>query len=212
MQGFPQDAADRAERVGWLGDPIPEDYILNYDTALFWCKWLEDLKDSQKPDGDLPVISPLHWRRTFEPYHMSPCWKSTYPIVAWDIYQHYADKRVLERHYQGIAKLVAFLGSQATDHIISKGLGDHMEPQQDGTSSSGPQHTPVSLTSTAYYYRDVWILAQAAQILGKTADAEKYARLAGEIKLAQVARRPMRLRSTSDWFPRNMPKLSWKIS
>jgi len=184
LQSFPQDAADRSERVGWLGDPIPEDYILNYDTALFWSKWLDDLKDSQKPNGDVPVISPLHWRRTFDPYYMSPCWKSTYPIVVWDVYQHYADKRVLERHYRGIEKLVAFLGTQATEHIISAGLGDHMEPQPDGTSSAGPVHTPISLTSTAYYYRDIWILAQAARILGKTDDTAKYDRLAEEVRSA----------------------------
>lgn len=33
LQGFRQEAADRSERVGRLGDPILEDYMYNFDTA-----------------------------------------------------------------------------------------------------------------------------------------------------------------------------------
>ena len=79
-------------------------------------------------------------------------------------------------------RLVDFLGTTAENHILSYGLGDHMEPQADGTSSSSPNHTPEALTSTAYYYFDTWILAQAAEILGKTADAKRYSDLAEKIK------------------------------
>ena len=46
LQGVPQDAADRSERVGWLGAPILEDYMYNFDTAQFWAKWSDDLGDS----------------------------------------------------------------------------------------------------------------------------------------------------------------------
>lgn len=181
MQGFPQDAADRSERVGWLGDPIPEDFILNFDTASYWAKWSDDLKDSQKPDGDIPIICPLHWRGF---YGMMPVWKSTYPIIAWHVYLYYGNKRILAENYDGTKKLVDFLGTIAEDHIVSPGLGDHMEPQPDGSTSSGPQRTPSALTSTAYYYLDARIVAQAAEILGKVEDAAHYSELAAEIKAA----------------------------
>jgi alpha-L-rhamnosidase len=181
MQGFPQDAADRSERVGWLGDPIPEDFILNFDTASYWAKWADDLKDSQKLDGDIPIICPLHWRGF---YGMMPVWKSTYPIVAWHVYQYYGDERILAEHYNGMKKLVGFLSAIAEDHIVSSGLGDHMEPQPDGSTSSGPQRTPSALTSTAYYYLDAQIVADAAEILGKTEDAARYSDLAEKIRTA----------------------------
>jgi len=184
MQGAPQDAADRSERVSWLGDPIPEDFILNYDTAAFWTKWAEDLSDAQKPNGDLPIVCPLHWRRTWGGYHMWPCWKSTYPIVVWSVYRFYEDKIILEEHYDGMKRLVDFLGGMADEHIINSGKGDHMEPQPDGTVTSSPKHTPSSLTSTAYYYLDTRIVAQAAEILGQRQDARHYAELAGQIKSA----------------------------
>ena len=184
LQSIPQDAADRSERVAWLGDPgfVAEDYIYNFDTASFWTKWLSDIEDSQKPDGDIPVVSPIHWRGTHSPYSLMPAWKSTYPLFVWHLYWHYGDERILETHYEGVEKLVEFLDSKAHNHIIPHGLGDHMEPQADGTSSSAPNHTPPSLTSTAYYYYDAWILSRSAEILGKTADARRYAALAKRIK------------------------------
>ncbi|MAE60989.1 MAG: hypothetical protein CMJ49_06480 [Planctomycetaceae bacterium] len=186
LQGIPQDAAERSERVAWLGDPIAEDYIHNFDTAAFWAKWLDDIADSQKPDGQLPVVSPLHWRTTHDVYGPEPVpvWQSTYPLVAWALYWLYDDTRILEQHYHGIKKLVEYLRRHAVNHIINEGYGDHMEPQPDGTTGSSPNHTPVPLTSTAYYFRDAQILSCAAQRLGHTDDARHYAQLAQTISHA----------------------------
>ena len=184
LQGYPQDAADRSERVGWLGDPVVDDFTFTFDTVLFWSKWLDDLADSQKPSGDLPVISPLHWRRTYDCYLMYPVWKSSYPIVAWDTYLASGDPGILERHYDRIEALVRFLGTHADGHLLDEGLGDHMEPQPDGTSAFAPVHTPAGLTSTAFYCRDAQILAWAATILGHERRAEEYSGLAADIRAA----------------------------
>ena len=51
---------------------------------------------------------------------MWPTWKSTYPLVAWYLYLYYDDERILATHYEGIAKLVEFLGTQADNYIITK--------------------------------------------------------------------------------------------
>ena len=184
LQGYPQDAADRSERVGWLGDPVAGDFSFTFDDVMFWSKWLDDLADSQLPSGDLPVISPLHWRRTYDCYLWYPVWKSSYPIVAWDVYLESGDPRVLERHFHRIESLVGFLGSNADGHLLAGGLGDHMEPQPDGTSAFAPVHTPAGLTSTAFYCRDAQILAWAAAVLGDERRAVEYSRLAADIRTA----------------------------
>ena len=184
LQGYPQDAADRSERVGWLGDPVVQDFSFTFDDVTFWSKWLDDLADSQLPSGDLPVISPLHWRRTYDCYLWYPVWKSSYPIVAWDVYLESGDPRILERHYDRIENLVQFLQGHADGHVLTGGLGDHMEPQPDGTSAFAPVHTPAGLTSTAIYFRDVQILARAAAVLGDERRAEQYSRLAADIRAA----------------------------
>ena len=81
-------------------------------------------------------------------------------------------------------KLVDFLTNLAEDDHIMRVpcFGDHMEPQPDGTSHGVGISTPTPLTSTAYYYFDAWILAQAAGILGNTEDAGHYADLAEKIR------------------------------
>ena len=184
LQGYPQDAADRSERVGWLGDPVAGDFSFTFDTLLFWSKWLDDLADSQLPSGDLPVISPLHWRTTYDCYLWYPVWKSSYPIVAWDMYLESGDPRILARHYDRIEALVRFLGARADGHLIDEGLGDHMEPQPDGTSAFAPVRTPAGLTSTAFYCRDAQILAWAAAVLGDRRRAAEYSRLGTDIRTA----------------------------
>jgi alpha-L-rhamnosidase len=184
FQGIPQDAADRYERVAWLGDPgfVADDYVYNYDVSSFWEKWLNDIKDAQKPDGDLPVVAPLHWREGV--YAMWPDWKSTYPLLLWDLYRFYDDKQVLRDHYDSLKKFVEFLSRNSKNYIISAGLGDHMEPQETGFSHFSPLHTPGPLVETAYYYYDTWILCQAAGILGQSDDEKKYSELADSIRHA----------------------------
>ena len=188
LQSVPQDASERSERVAWLGDPEPQDYIVNWDTASFWSKWMDDIQDSQKPDGDLPVICPIHWRRTWEPYARLPAWSSTYAILAWSLYWYYGDRRILEHLFEGLKALVGFFEANSEDHIVSFGLGDHMEPQAEGHSHFTPLHTPVALTSTAYYYYDAWVVAQAADLLGRTDDAACYSLLAEQISASFNAR------------------------
>ncbi|MDC0936443.1 family 78 glycoside hydrolase catalytic domain [Pirellulales bacterium] len=181
LQGIPQDAAERYERFAWMGDPgfVAEDYLYNFDTASFWTKWLDDIRDAQAPGGEVPVYVPGDW------YAPWPAWESTYPLFVWYVYQYYDDERILARHYAGMQKLLDHFSQLADDYIMpDQGQGDHMEPQADGSSSHDPLHTPVALTSTAYYYFNAKILAETATILRKTDEAERYALLAERIKQA----------------------------
>ena len=186
MQSFPQDAADRSERVGWMGDVnIAQDYNVNFNMQGFWRKWLNDLRDSQKSDGELPYVCPPHWRIDYDPYGWGiPVWKGVYPVICWYTYLYYDDDQVMVEHYESMKKWVDYFGGMASNYIVSAGLGDHMEPQPDGTTSGSPRNTPAALTSTAWYYFNTWIVAQAAQLSGKTDEYEQYSKLAEKIKEA----------------------------
>ena len=198
FQGLLQDASDRSERVGWLGDPtfVAEDYLYNYDMSTFLEKWMNDIKDNEKDDGNIPFISPIDWRPPkdahedpdsltgFTVYTLWPCWQSTYPLMTWYLYEYYGDKQVLEDQYAGIKKFIDFLSANAVDHMIMTGLGDHMEPQDNGFSHFSPRRTPSGLTSTAYYYANTLALSRMASVLGRSDDAKKYATLAQNIKEA----------------------------
>jgi alpha-L-rhamnosidase len=185
FHGIPQDAAERAERVGWLGDPtfVAEDTIYNYDMTAFWEKWMEDIRDSQAPDGGLPVIAPLHSRMMGTTYTQWPSWHSTYPILPWFMYLYYGDRRVLESHYPQFKKLVAWLGEVAEDDLIPfEECGDHMEPQTNGYTQWISKNTRSGLTATAYYYAQLDVLAKIAEVLGETGDAASYAAAATKVR------------------------------
>lgn len=210
FQGFPQDAAERYERVGWVGDPgwAVEDYLYDFDAARFWLKWLDDLADTQLPDGRFPLICPIHWRGKiameapegydvpddFEhvmywPYGAQPDFAMTsYPSITWNLYRFYGDRTILHRHYPGMRRGVEFLRSRSEGLIVTEGLGDHMEPQPDGTCSVFAKRTPVELTSTAWFYAVTSMTADAAEVIGEAADAARYRELARDIRWAFNAR------------------------
>ena len=182
LQGIPQDAAERAERLGLLGDPgfVAEDYLYNFNGARFWSKWLDDIADAQKADGSLPYTCPPYWSE--HTYRDWPCWECTYALFVWFCYQYYGDERVLTKHYEGLKKQVERFRALAGDLVLDEPLGDHMEPRDDGTSSFTPVYTPPALCGTAYFHFTTRILAQAAAILGRGAEAQKYQALAGNIR------------------------------
>ena len=187
-QGIPQDASDRCERVAWLGDPgfIIGDIMLNFGDPTFWSKWLTDIRDTQKTDGHIPVVSPFH-SATSEVWYKCPAWYSTHPLIMWHLYEYCDDERILAENYDCARRLVEHFNDNADGHIIRYGLGDHMEPQygtDPPTSSFTPKHTPAQLTSTAYYYIDTVIVARTARILGKDNEAKHYFSLADKIREA----------------------------
>jgi alpha-L-rhamnosidase len=182
LQGLPQDAADRAERFGWLGDPgfVAEDFMLNFRDVRFWSKWLDDIADVQRPDGAVSYTAPPFWGpNTWIDW---PCWECSYTLFAWFVYQYNGDVGVLEKHYDGIRHQLERFRRLAKDGILADWLGDHMEPRDDGTSSFSPTRTPPALTATAYYHRCAEIVAAAAGILGRAEDALATTQLAGTIK------------------------------
>jgi hypothetical protein len=86
----------------------------------------------------------------------------------------------LEKHFDMMARYVAYLGSKAKDHIVSHGLGDWYDigPKPPGVS----QLTSLGVTATAVYYQDVQIMEWAARLLGRPEDAKKYSELAAAIR------------------------------
>jgi len=174
FHGYPTDCPHR-EKNGWTGDAhlAAEQGLLNFASAAAYTKWLNDIKDEQRPSGELPGIVPTsgwgyHWGN-------GPAWDSAYILIAWYLHQYRGDVRILEQHYDRFKRYVDYLTSKASDHIVALGLGDWVPARSK---------TPRELTSTGYYYCDALIVSKIARLLGKTDDARKYAQLADQIKRA----------------------------
>ena len=178
--GMPLDCLYR-EHWAWT-DPatITGSLYPRQHMPLFWTKWLEDIAHAQQPNGDVPAIAPSYHSKP----HFDPAWGGNYPILVWYLYQYLDDERILQRHYAGMKRLVDYHTSIAEDGIVMRGsYGDHMLPgKSPGNEQFISQETPPPLVWTGYYYRGALAVSQAAQVLGKTEDAKRYAELADQIK------------------------------
>jgi alpha-L-rhamnosidase len=171
LYSIPTDCDQRDERQGWLGDAqvSAEEAMMNFDMAAFYTNYIRDIRDSQKPDGELPDTVPYK----YGVYPADPAWSTAYPLLCRYMWQQYRDRRILEGNYQGLKKYVESLRSRAQENVLRYSIyGDWVAVEP----------TPGALVSDAYYYYDTHILSEIAKILGKKEDAESYAKLADEIK------------------------------
>lgn len=170
LQGIPTDCPTR-EKNGWTGDAqlATQTGIYNFMPAAVYSEWLNAFDDEQLPSGELPNKVPT----SGSGYHCNPAWDSAYELIAYYLYEYYGDTQPLCEHYDGLKRHVDFLTTQATDGIISGGLGDW---------APFKTRTPANITNTAYYYRDARIVSLAASLTGKTDESAHYAQLADQIR------------------------------
>jgi alpha-L-rhamnosidase len=174
LHGVPSDCPAR-ERCGWLGDAqvMAEFAICNFDMEKYWRKYMDDIATSSL--NGIPTMIAPGQRRCGE---ATPAWGSTVIQLPWYLYLYYGDTVTLTKHYDLMRRWVAYLESKTTDGVVSYGLGDWCSP---GTVA--PRETPAKLTSTAYYYYNVWLLSHISEIIGYPDDAAKYATSAASIKM-----------------------------
>ncbi len=174
------------EKLGWLEEThlMGASMRYGYDIATLCRKTIADMQASQLASGLVPEIAPEYVKFEWggDIFRDSPEWGSASIILPWYVYQWYGDRQVLESSYPMMQRYVAYLGTQANNHIITKGLGDWYDlgPKPPGTS----QLTPMGVTGTATYYYDLCILVKIARLLGKTDDAANYEKLSAEVKTA----------------------------
>ncbi len=184
----PTDCPQRDERLGWTGDAqvFIRTACFNMNVATFFTKWLRDLSADQLPDGSVPFVVPDVIAKT-GPGELSAAdgagaaaWGDAALICPWTLYLCYGDTRLLEDQYESMVGWVAFMRSRVGEDYIWRNdfqFGDWLDYR--GQDDRLP--TPVTnneLIATAFFAYSSRLLADIAQVLGKTQDAECYAELA----------------------------------
>jgi len=173
----PTDCPQRDERLGWTGDAqvFIRTACFNMNTALFFTKWLKDLKADQLDNGGVPYVIP---HVLGEDSHSSAAWGDAATICPWTIYLCYGDRRILEEQYESMKSWVEYIKSQGPDEYLWN-TGFHFGDWLglDAKEGSYVGATSKEFIATAFYAYSTSLVAKAAKILGKEDDVEKYEEL-----------------------------------
>jgi alpha-L-rhamnosidase len=189
----PTDCPQRDERLGWTGDTqvFIRTACFNMNVPTFYTKWLRDLSADQV-DGSVPHVVPDVIAKTGlgelgdEAGSGAAAWGDAAVICPWTLYLTYADTRLLEEQYQSMTGWVNFIHSRADDDLIWRRdfqFGDWLDYRGQDDRLPTPV-TNYELIGTAFFAYSTQLLAEAARVLGKTAEAERYTDLANTVKAA----------------------------
>jgi alpha-L-rhamnosidase len=167
---IPTDCPQRDERMGWTGDA--QVYIrtatLNTDVEAFFTKWLVDLDDGQREDGQFPCVAPC----VVAGNDGGPAWADAGVICPWTVYEAYGDRRVLERHYEAMKRFIEFCKQRSTPDLLPPSkyhcYGDWLSIQAE---------TPKDVIYTAYFAHCARLAGRTAAVLGKASEAEAFEQL-----------------------------------
>ncbi len=185
-RSMPTDCPQRDERQGWLGDRSEESRGETYlfQIAALYAKWVQDMDDAQRESGSVPDVCPSYYPF----YNDDVTWPSSFIIVPGALYDQYGDIRVLERHYDGMKQWIDYMTQFIEDGIISKdSYGDWCVPPEDPIlihSNDPKRKTNAPVIATAYFYRDLDLMAGYADLLEKPEDAKAFRKLAATMKAA----------------------------
>ena len=186
----PTDCPQRDERLGWTGDAqvFARTACFNAEVAAFFTNWLADLAADQQPSGAVPYVIPnVLSLGKLKGESASPGWSDASTVVPWAVYLCYGDRRILEQQYDSMKAWVDYMAEDAGQNYFWRNtnftIGDWLAFSTDQSDYPGAT-TDKDLICQAYFARSTDLLQRTARILGKTADAEKYADLLEKIKKA----------------------------
>lgn len=190
---IPMDCPQRDERLGYTGDAemfLPT-ALFHGNLALFYRKWLRDLRVEQAEGYGVPLTVPDILRT----HVCVSVWHEAASIVPWMLWLAYGDIRVLEEQYDSMKESVEYTKKMAGESGLllienSSQFGDwvaidapkgpfrrppegELRPSMDEKAGGTDAH----LIGNAYYLYSIDILAKTAALLNKQEDAGYYQKL-----------------------------------
>ena len=174
---IPTDCPQRDERHGWQGDRAAESKgeMFIFDNITLYRKWLQDIEDTQREDGNVSDVAPPYWQL----YGTNVTWPSAMSIVPDSLYLMYGDMTAIAKHYDSrkkwLAHLATFIKEDGT--IDKDNYTDWCVPPEDPIlihSKDPARQTSKGILATSYYIYNLKLMAKYAKMLGKTDDEKEF--------------------------------------
>ncbi|MEO5799872.1 MAG: family 78 glycoside hydrolase catalytic domain [Gemmatimonadales bacterium] len=174
----PTDCPQRDERLGWTGDAqvFARTAAFNMNVSGFFAKWLADLAADQHPGGSVPWVIPNPLGGDSTHFAAAAGWADASTVVPWTMYLTYGDRGTLERQFESMRKWVDYARGRAGPSLIwnrDDHFGDWLAWHSDDASYPGAT-TGKDFIATAYLAHSADLVAKAADVLGRSADATRY--------------------------------------
>lgn len=182
----PTDCPQRDERLGWTGDIqvfAPTASFL-YDIRGFLDSWLRDLSLDQV-DGVVPFVVP----NVLGEARPAAAWGDAATVVPTVLHERFGDLDTLARQFESMKGWTDAILALAGDRRLWEGMfqfGDWLDPDAPPEDPAEAKTAP-DLVASAYLFRSADLVAKAATLLGKDAEAAEYARIAAEVRAAFLA-------------------------
>jgi len=176
---IPTDCPQRDERLGWTGDAqiFCRTASFNMNVLPFFTKWLDDMSDAQTPDGAFPDVAP----RIEGMNKGAPAWGDAAIIVPWTLYQVYGDTRLIETHYESMQAWMRYIQEVNPLYLRTQRLHNNYSDWVALEKGSSAEQI-----ATAYWAKIARMMAEMAEAIGRTLDAQRYGALAETIKQAYI--------------------------
>ena len=191
----PTDCPQRDERLGWTGDiaAFAPSAAYLFDVEGFLRDWLADLDVEQRAaDGLVAFVIPdvlkrlPRQRTTFPEPDSTAVWSDAAVWVPWALWQAYGDPQVLANSFDAMAAHLRRVESK----LSPTGLWDTGFQFGDWLDPTAPPDDPIrakadnGVVATACLFRSADLAAQAAEVLGRDAEAAEFRDLADRTRAA----------------------------
>jgi alpha-L-rhamnosidase len=185
---IPTDTPARDERLGWTGDinvfaPAAARY---QDTRAFLAKWMTDVRDAQKGNGNIPAVVPQPLGQ-FDASGVG--WEDAVITVPHSVWRATGDRQILRANWAAMKAFYAFVSNSATadGDLLEQGRsswfsGDWLSLEQNWNRLE--EHKVIA---TAYFAEDSRMMSEMATAMGETGLAAQWAALVPQIRAAFVA-------------------------
>ena len=182
---IPTDCPQRDERLGWTGDAqvFSRTASYNMDVNNFFRKWMKDVAADQLPNGSVPFVVP---NVLGDEAAGSTGWADVATIIPWNMYLAYGDKRILQDQYPSMKAWVNFMQQKSKNDLWSTGFhfGDWLFYRPDDDNDGRAAITDKYMIAQCFYAHSAQLLINAASVLDKKEDVQKYTALLQKIKTA----------------------------
>ncbi|WP_432505549.1 alpha-L-rhamnosidase [Kineococcus arenarius] len=190
----PTDCPQRDERLGWTGDLAvfaPTAAYL-FDVQDFLRDWMRDLAAEQRSrDGLVGFVIPdvlkhLLPIEDFPDPDSTAIWSDVAVWLPWALWQAYGEQDVLAEHYPAMTAHV----ERVLTLLSPEGLWDTVFQFGDWLDPDAPPQDPAAakadkgVVATACLYRSARTVADAAHVLGRAEDADRFVAAADRVRTA----------------------------